>query len=108
MITCDLIGQPNEQDKYSIINFIFEKLFSEFNYFKTESNMIFKNPIQPASLHVTISKSFSNLRRQLVANISNLCKLYSKELKSSFNTIYKKLSECINIQEINQLMIILN
>jgi exportin-5 len=77
LIACELDNQE------IILETILVKLFSDFTLFQAETSNNYQKYIQ-------------NLRKQIAANILNICRTYSVKLKRYYDEIYNKALSLIN------------
>lgn len=97
----------NSQHVELMLKIILEKLFNEFNYFKTinETN-VDQHFMSQTSVQTPISSTYStkplklkcvlNVRRQCAAIILNICRNYTKIIKKFFNYIYENINNLLN------------
>ena len=86
MFACEFGGEPDR-----FVRIVLKKLFDEFTHFQTNT------------FDTTIIKHVNNLRRQIAANILNVCKRYSLLVLPLFEELYARCNSLINSTQCTQI-----
>lgn len=83
-------------DRLLMLKAILDKLFHEFDIFKTETSKFTTEQQQQQQSAATVRTKIFNVRRQITAVILTICKTYSKSLTPILNDIYTQIGAILN------------